>query len=114
MPYIVGGVGAAGVLVGGLLGLRMLAKNGEAEKICVDTPTACPPDQIQRHRELTAAARSARGAGYVTFGLGVVGLGLGAAWLLDEGDDETASARRLVLSTRMGVNDVGAELTYGF
>jgi hypothetical protein len=93
MPYIVGGVGAAGVVIGGLLGLRAMAKNDEAEKICVDTPTACPRDQIERHEALTAAARSARGAGYVTFGLGLAGLGLGVAWLLNEDD---------------------AELTYGF
>lgn len=113
MPYIVGGVGAAGVVIGGLFGLRAIAKNNEAEKICVDTPTACPPDQIQRHQDLTAAARAARGAGYVTFGLGLVGLGLSAAWLLNEDDDET-NARHWLLQTRVGANHVGAELTYGF
>jgi tetratricopeptide (TPR) repeat protein len=114
MPYIVGGVGAAGVVIGGLFGLRAMSKNGEAEKICVDTPNECPDDQIQRHEELTAAARAARGAGYVTFGLGLVGLGLGAAWILNEDDDETASSRPWVLQTRVGASDVGAELTYGF
>lgn len=114
MPYIVGGVGAASVVIGGLLGLRTMAKNADAKAICVDTPTACPRDQIERHQDLTEAARGARGAAYVTFGLGLVGLGLGAAWLLNEDADETASAHPWVLQTRVGAGDLGAALTYGF
>jgi hypothetical protein len=91
VPYIVGGAGVAGVVLGGLFGLRVLDKNGEAEKVCVDRPTACPRTEIERHEELKKAARGARGAGYALFGLGLVGVGVSAVWLLST-DDDAASA----------------------
>jgi hypothetical protein len=115
MPYIVGGVGAASVVLGGLLGLRAISKNGEAEEICPDTPTACPPDQIQRHGDLTAAAHAARTAGYFTLGLGLVGIGVGAAWVLRQKADADADASQaLTLQTRLGAAGLGAELTGSF
>ncbi len=115
MPYIVGGVGAASVVLGALLGLRAISKNGEAEEICVDTPTACPPDQIQRHGDLTAAAHAARTAGYFTFGLGLVGIGVGAAWVLrQEADADAQASQALMLQTRFGAAGLGAELKGSF
>jgi serine/threonine-protein kinase len=115
MPYIVGGVGAASVVLGGLLGLRAISKNGEAEEICVDRETRCPPDQIQRHSDLTAAAHAARTAGYLTFGLGLVGIGVGAAWVLrQEADADARAAQTLTLQTRLGAAGLGAELTGSF
>ncbi len=117
--YIVGGVGIAGVLIGGLFGLRALDQNGEAEEICVNRETRCPPADIERHRGLTAAARSARTAGFVSLGIGLVGLGVSAVWLFSgspnrSSDKSDIAATTLSLGAGRASGDVGLELSTAF
>jgi len=88
LPYVIGGVGIGAVALSGLFGLSVLKKNGDAKKVCVDNPNSCPQDEIQRHEELLESARAARTAGLVTFGIGLVGIGVSAVLLL-QGDAAT-------------------------
>ena len=108
-PYVVGGVGVAGVVLGGLFGLRALDKNADAEKICADRPNRCPAAEIDKHEELLKAARGARTAGYVSFGLGLVGVGVSAVWLLSD-DADNASAHALRLYPSVGTAGAGLSL----
>jgi len=106
LPYVIGGVGIGAVALSGLFGLSVLNKNGEAKKICVDNPNTCPEGEIQRHEELLESARAARNAGLFTFGLGLVGIGVSAVWLLqsDAATDSDASAGFSV-DARLGNSD---------
>jgi serine/threonine-protein kinase len=112
LPYVIGGVGVAGVVIGGLLGLSVLDKNGEAKEICADRPTACPREEIERHDELTRAARRARAAGYVSVGLGLIGVGIGAAWLLDADEPESVSQMQLDLAIGDGQAGLSLHATF--
>ncbi len=112
LPYVIGGAGVAGVVIGGLLGLSVLDKNGDAKEICADRPTACPRSDIERHEDLTRAARRARAAGYVSVGLGLIGVGISAAWLLAEDEPESLSQTQLQLA--IGDGQAGLSLHGAF
>jgi hypothetical protein len=90
----------------------VLDKNGDAKEICADRPTACPRSDIERHDELTRAARRARAAGYVSFGLGLIGVGISAAWLLDQDKPESISQAQLQLA--IGGGQAGVSLQGAF
>ncbi|HKO91928.1 MAG TPA: hypothetical protein VJU61_12285, partial [Polyangiaceae bacterium] len=106
LPYVIGGVGVAAVALSGLFGLRALNKNGEAKEVCVDNPNACPKDEIERHAELLDAARTARNAGLATLGIGLVGIGVSAVWLLQsDGDNTTEASTAWSVGARWSASD---------
>lgn len=107
VPYIVGGAGVASLLVSSVLGLRFLDKNGDAKKICENNPNACPRAQIEAHEELKADARGARAAGWITAGLGVVGVGLSAMWLLKDAAAPEPSSHSVRITPELGTSSVG-------
>lgn len=107
LPYVLAAVGGAGVIGGGLLGLRALDRNGDAEEICVEEPRACPRSQIERHEELTSAARKARTAGYITAGAGIAAIGVAAALWLSDAEPETADLSALRLVPELGASTLG-------
>ena len=110
LPYVIGGAGIAAVAISGLLGLRVLNKNGEAEKICVDNANACPNSEIERHDELLESARNARSAGLITLGIGLVGIGVSTVWLL-QGDATTDSGASAGFDVGARFSDADAVLS---
>jgi hypothetical protein len=107
---VIGGVGIAAVAISGLFGLRVLNQNADAKDICVDNPNACPSDDIQHHQELLESARHARTAGFVTLGIGLVGIGVSSVLLL-QSDAETDSEASAGLSIGARWGDSDAVLT---
>jgi hypothetical protein len=109
-PNLVPGavVGGAGVLllgVGSYFGLRAISKNDASKEHCVGT--ACNPEG----GELRADAKQAATVSTVTFGLGLVGVGVGAFLLMGEMNRESqqqpAAAVRVAPELGPGVASIG-------
>ncbi|MBK7584496.1 MAG: hypothetical protein IPI67_30375 [Myxococcales bacterium] len=91
LAYVVGGVGLAGLAVGGITGAMVLGKKSTIEDHCVDTQCDATGKD---------AADSAQTLGLVStigFGVGVVGLGLSTVLLLSGGTAETPQRARRTL-----------------
>ncbi len=109
-PNLVPGavVGGAGVLllgVGSYFGLRAISKNDASKEHCVGT--ACNPEG----GELRDDASQAATVSTVTFGLGLVGVGVGAVLLMGEMNRESqkqpAAAVRVAPEIGPGVAGIG-------
>jgi hypothetical protein len=109
-PNLVPGAiaGGAGVLllgVGSYFGLRAISKNDASKEHCVGT--ACNPEG----GELRDDAKQAATVSTVTFGLGLVGVGVGAVLLMGEMNREdqkqSAAAVRVAPEVGPGVAGIG-------
>jgi hypothetical protein len=103
ITYVAGGVGLAGVLVGGITGMMAVAHKNAAARDCVDGK--CPPstwDDLDSARSLAAVST-------VGFVVGAVGLGVGTSFLLlhDEPKAARAATRKPHLSQVSVVPDLG-------
>jgi hypothetical protein len=87
--YVLGGVGAASVLVGGYFGIRALAKKSDRASEC--STTSCSQDGITIQNDAFKAATLSN----VFFGVGLLGLGAGAYLVLTAPDTPSATAIRL-------------------
>jgi tetratricopeptide (TPR) repeat protein len=76
LPWVVGGVGAAALLTGGVFGFLALRSNNDAQELC-PTRQGCPADAVDAADRRDQQAMIAN----VGVGVGVVGLGV-ATWLL--------------------------------
>jgi hypothetical protein len=100
LAYVVGGVGIAGVGVGVVFGLLAKSQADAAE----DDPELCPKKSCSPagRSEIDAAETKAL-VSTVGFGVGVVGIGLGAYLLLSgSGDERAEHARRVVADVGPG------------
>jgi hypothetical protein len=86
--YAAVGVGAVGVLVGGITGAMVFAKKGDVEDNCVDT--VCNIDGKTAADDAATLATVSN----IGFVIGVVGLAAGATLILLSPDDDEASAAR--------------------
>jgi hypothetical protein len=77
LAYVVGGVGVVGIGVGAVFGLQTLSKKSQRDEVChdgfCDTPAGLDYDKD---------ARSAATISTIGFGVGLVGVGVGAYLLL--------------------------------
>jgi hypothetical protein len=89
-PWIVGGVGVAGIVVGAVAGVIVLSKKG-ATSACSDGPPPTCPTQ-----DAVDAANAGRALGPVStvgFVVGAAGLAAGGIWLGLRGGGKASSAR---------------------
>jgi hypothetical protein len=80
-PWIVGGVGVAGLAVGGILGAVVLGEKSTTDKECNQVTLKCPADAV-------SAANTGRTLGPIStvgFIVGGLGVGVSAVWLLTRG-----------------------------
>ncbi len=82
LGFVAGGVGVAGLVMGGVFGLRASSKNGDAKEICAAAPNACPESEQQKHRDLVDDAKSARTLSIIGFAAGGAALGAGIVLVL--------------------------------
>jgi hypothetical protein len=76
LPWVIGGVGSGALIAGSVLGMLALSSNRAAENACAipDNEVACRDTQTRRNHQALASS--------VSFGVGVVGVGVAALWLL--------------------------------
>jgi hypothetical protein len=93
--YVVGGIGIAGVGVGIVFGLLAKSQADAAE----DDPALCPKKSCSPagRSEIDAAETKAL-VSTIGFGVGVVGIGVGAYLLLSGSSDERAEHARRVIA----------------
>lgn len=101
--YVAFGVGAAGLVVGGVSGALWLGKRSTLKANC-ENPDQCPPEYAD-----TVNAYDTLGiVSGVGFAVGVAGVATGVTlWVLD-GSSKGATARGLVVRPYVGVGSVGA------
>lgn len=88
--FVVGGVGLAGLAVGGVFGALALSKNADADAACPDV--SCPdPGAV----EASASALTFANVSNVAVGVGVLAIGVGAFLVLTSpSEPDPSSARR--------------------
>jgi hypothetical protein len=87
LAYVLGGVGIAGVVVGGVAGVMTLQKKSVADDECDDALKICS----QEGKDANDAGRTLGTVSTIGFVVGAIGLGAGAYFLLsDSGGKETA------------------------
>lgn len=117
-PYVAGGVGAAGLILGGsLLGVS-LGKFGKQKDLCGGDVKDCRAPDSDRDEvdKLGKQASAFEAGGWIGIGVGVVGLGAGVAMLvMSSGEKETdpAQARLRFRPYSIG-SDAGLSLTGSF
>jgi hypothetical protein len=103
LSYVAFGVGAAGLIVGGVTGALALGKRSELSKAC-NSGRECPSSEKSDVNSYDAMG-TISGIG---LGVGVAGVGAGIAlWLLN-GDAAPAPAQGLVIHPYVSVASVGA------
>jgi hypothetical protein len=112
--YVALGVGTVGVVLGTVFVAQNRSKRGQANDLCPNG--ACP---ASRRDDITAfddAANSAATRAWISYGVGVVGLGAGAVLLLlnrDSGHDSTSSgSARVHLTPQVGIGSAGLAGTF--
>ena len=77
-PWVVGGIGAAALVTGGVFGAMALSSDSTAKEQCDQRTTDCPDEAVE------TAERRDREAMVSTIGVGVglVGIGVAAIWAL--------------------------------
>jgi hypothetical protein len=102
VAYVAGGVGVAGILVGGVTGMMAVSHKNAAARDCVDGQ--CPPstwDDLDSARSMAAVST----AGFV---VGAVGLAIGTSFLLLH--DEPTTARAVTPKARISRLSVTPDL----
>lgn len=97
LGYVAGGLGVAGLAVGGAFMLVGNGHNNDAKQICKGMEDACPPDQLDEWESKTDAAKRNFSISYVAYGVGGALLVTSAVLLLTaDSDAATASGLRVV------------------
>lgn len=78
LPWIIGGVGVAGLATGGVFFLMKQGKVSELEDACGPSGNACPPEKKSTYDD----AKTYDTISMVSLGVGVVGVGIAATMLL--------------------------------
>ena len=94
MGYVLAGVGAAGVVVGGVTGIMVLNKKKTADAHCYPELRACDQEGVDANE----SGRTLGTVSTIGFAVGLVGLGLGTYFILtsdDEGQPQTALMTQL-------------------
>ncbi len=81
VAYVAGGVGVIGVGLGTYFGLRAVSKNSASEKHC--DGKLCDPDGLELNDQADRAATISN----VSFGVGILGLGVGTYFFLSSMPD---------------------------
>jgi hypothetical protein len=105
--WVLGGVGAAGLAVGTVFGLRVISKNDEIDRTC-SAGARCLPADKQRYDAAVADAKSAQTlslAGFIVGGASLVG---GGTLLLLSGRKPSDVA--LSMSASFGSTNIGATM----
>jgi tetratricopeptide (TPR) repeat protein len=85
LPWVIGGAGAGALLAGSVFGVLALSSNSTAEEQC-NAGKSLECDETEQRRNGQALASS------VGFGVGLVGVGVAAIWLLADGSGRPRSA----------------------
>jgi hypothetical protein len=108
--YVLGGVGVAGLAATGVLAAMALSKTKDLPQACQDEPNhGCTPSQ----GDDIHAARGYAGIGNVTFGVGLVGVGVGT-WLLLTAPSEPERAGSVHVLPTAGVGSGGVNIRCTF
>lgn len=78
LPWVIGGVGVAGLAAGGVFFLMKQGKVSELEDACGADGNQCPPDKKSTYDD----AKTYNTISMVSLGVGVVGVGIAATMLL--------------------------------
>jgi tetratricopeptide (TPR) repeat protein len=77
-PWVIGGIGGAALVTGGVFGVLALASNSKAKEQCQNRTSDCADEALQ-----TAARRDREAlASTIGVGVGLLGVGVAALWLL--------------------------------
>ena len=101
MGYVLAGVGAAGVVVGGVTGIMVLGKKKTADEHCYPEFRACDQEGVDANE----SGRTLGTVSTVGFAIGLVGLGLGTYFILTS-DDEGQPQTTLVTQAGPGSSQV--------
>lgn len=80
LPWIIGGVGVAGLAAGGVFFLMKNGKVSELEDACGPNNDQCPPDKQSTYDD----AKTYNTLSMISLGVGVVGVGVAATLLLTQ------------------------------
>jgi hypothetical protein len=87
-PWVIGGIGGAALVTGGVFGALALSSNSEAKTQCDERTNDCPDEAVKtaerRDREALVST--------VGIGVGLVGVGVAAIWALSSSSGRTESA----------------------
>jgi hypothetical protein len=116
LGYIVGGVGVAGLAVGGIFGLMYLSKRDESNGVCTASnpksasgATTCNSTDIAAADELKSSAETLGLVSTIGFIAGAVGVGAGAYFILtSKSPDKTSAATTIRLVPTGGASGRGA------
>jgi hypothetical protein len=103
LSYVAFGVGAAGLIAGGVTGALALGKRSELSKAC-NSNSECRSNESS---ELSSYHTFGTISG-IALGVGVAGVGAGIALWLINGDSTPAPAQGLAIRPYVGVASVGA------
>jgi hypothetical protein len=95
--FVVGGLGVAGLAVGGVFTLKAMSENDDAKAICADESEPCTDEDIDDHDHLVDEAKASKLNSFVAYGLGGVGLVTGAVLVLTAPKGEPKSSRLRVV-----------------
>lgn len=117
-PYVAGGVGVGGLIIGGsLLGVA-LGKFGKQKDLCGGDVKSCQAAESDREQvdKLGKQASGFETGGWIGIGVGVVGLGAGVAMLVMSGGEKEAppSATELRLRPYSVGSDAGLSVVGAF
>ena len=102
------GVGAVGLVVGTIFGLKVGEKNREIDSIC-PTGQPCPPQSVADYNSAVADAKINRASALIGFGVGAVFVGTGAVLVLTA-PKRHASGTSVWLTPGLGSSGAGASL----
>ena len=101
------GVGAAGLLVGGVLGLAAKNKNDDSKEFCPNTDTQCTREGVELREDAKDIARASN----IAFGAGIA-LGITGAvlYFIAPTAPERSARRRVVVTPDVAANGAGLSL----
>ena len=102
------GVGAVGVAIGTIFGLKVSEKNSEIDSIC-PTGQPCPPQSVVAYNQAVADAKIDRAASLVSFGVAAVFVATGAVLVLTA-PKRLASGMAVWVAPSIGGSQSGAAL----
>ncbi|CAN5115499.1 hypothetical protein BH09MYX1_BH09MYX1_47580 [soil metagenome] len=96
-PWIVGGIGVASLLVGGIGGILAIVKHGEVTSSCGDA-TRCTKAAV----DAESAANAWGWVANIGLAVGVVGVGVATVLFLTSGSNKPASTQAFVVAPWVG------------
>jgi hypothetical protein len=102
------GVGAVGLVIGTIFGLKVSGNNRDIDSIC-PTGQPCPPPSVAQYNSAVADAKINRAASLIGFGVGAVFIGTGTVLVLTA-PNRPASGVAVWLTPAVGSSGSGAAL----